>query len=351
MILPYRIISTMTTIRVTRRLPRQGKLVVGIGERVEAVQLIGQTRLPGTFHIVDVARELGISPKKVKKHLKAKVGVRVQEGAILADRGGIGGHRCQAPIDGMITGYSRGRLLLESPPKRFQLNALVPGNVIETWPGEAVMIESTGALLQATWGNGQEGYGVLKVAVSAARRTLRARQIDASAQGTVLVGGSQLDEEALERAVEMRVRGIIVGGVPVDLIPRLMKVDFPILATEGVGKVPMSQAAFKLLRSMDGREVAVSGQLKIRWGAELPFIAIPMPARSINPIQPRSHLTVGDRVLGLREPYLGVSGSVMETPMAREMIETGARVRGVRVKFDGAKDIVFVPFLNLERVL
>jgi hypothetical protein len=189
------------------------------------------------------------------------------------------------------------------------------------------------------------------MAVRTARRTLRARQIDASAQGMILVGGSQVDEEALEHAIEMRVRGIIVGGIPVALIPRLQAIDFPVIATEGVGKIPMSRAAFKLLQSLEGREVALSGHLKLRWGSERPFIAVPIPSRSSSPIQPKGHLTIGDRVLGLRGEYLGVSGTVMEIPRGNYILETGAKVSGAYIKFDGGKESVFVPFLNLERLL
>jgi hypothetical protein len=351
MILPYSIVNSLTVIQVPRRLPREGTLVVGTGESVEATQLVGHTRLPGDFCIIDVARELGVSPRKAKAYIKVKIGQRVREGAVLASRGRIGGQQCVAPIDGTVTGYGFGRMLLEAPHRRYQLNALIAGTIARVWPDEGVLVETTGALLQGAWGNGQEGHGTLKMAVRTARRTLRARQIDASAQGTILVGGSQVDEEALELAIEMRVRGIIVGGVPIELIPRLQAIELPVVATEGIGKIPMSRAAFKLLQSLEGRRAALSGHLTLRWGSERPFVAVPIPSRSGNPIQPKSHLTIGDRVLGLRGEYLGVSGTVMEIPRGNTMLETGAKISGAYVKFDGSKESVFVPFLNLERLL
>lgn len=351
MILPYSIVNSLTLIQVPRRLPREGEVVVDVGEKVEAVQLVAHTRLSGDFCIVDVARELGVSPKKAKEYIEVKIGKRVREGAVLASRGKIGGRQCVAPLDGAVTGYGFGRLLLESSPRRYQLNALIPGTVVRVWPDEGVLVETTGALIQGAWGNNQEGYGTLKMAVRTARRTLRARQIDASVQGMILVGGSQVDEEALEHAIEMRVRGIIVGGVPMELIPRLQAIDLPVIATEGIGKIPMSRATFKLLQSLEGREAALSAHLKVRWGSERPFVAVPIPSRSGNPVQPKGRLTIGDRVLGTRGEYLGVSGTVMEIPRGNHILETGAKVSGAHIKFDGSKESVFVPFLNLERLL
>jgi len=350
MILPYTIVNALTQVRVSRRMPRQGEVVVGVGESVEASQLVAQTTLPGDFRIVDVTRALEVSPKKARQYIKVKIGQRVREGDVLAVRGGLSSRRVRAPIDGQITGYGRGRILLEAPPRRYQLSALVPGSVVDVWPGNGVMIETTGAYIQCSWGNDRESYGVLQMAVRTARRTLRAKQIDASSQGTVVVGGSQLDEEALDRAIEMRVRGIIVGGIPPALIPRVKEVDFPVIATEGVGTLPMSKAVFELLRSLDRREAAVSGRLKLCWGSERPYIVVPMPTESGSIIQPDAPLVVGSRIRGLRLPYLGVSGTVMELPPSHLILETGARLHGAQVKFDN-KDVAFVPYLDLERLL
>ncbi|MBN1488091.1 MAG: hypothetical protein JW981_10645 [Anaerolineae bacterium] len=350
MILPYTIVNPLTTVRIPRRLPRQGEVIVGIGESVEPAQTVAQTTLSGEFRIIDVARELGVSPKKAKSFIKVKIGQRVLARAVLAERGGISRQRCRAPIDGRITGYGRGRLLLEAPEIPLQLSALVPGVIVDTWSNRGVLIETTGAFIQGIWGNGKESYGVLKMAVRNARRALRAKQIDASAQGTILVGGAQLDEEAIEQAIEMRVQGIIVGGIPPELLPKIEAVDFAVVVTEGVGVIPMSKAVFRLLRSMDGREVAISGLQEQRSGGERPFIIVPMPTESGNPIQPESPIVIGSRVRGMRWPYMGISGTVLELPSGRSLLETGARLPGATVKFDD-KSVAFVPFFDLERLL
>ena len=62
-------------------------------------------------------------------------------------------------------------------------------------------------------------YGVLRVVVRDAANPIRSTHINASSQGSILIGGSTVDEETVQHARDMRVRGMIVGSVPASLIP------------------------------------------------------------------------------------------------------------------------------------
>lgn len=349
MLLPHTVVNPLARVEIRRFLEKPGEVLVQAGDQVEPFQIVAQAQQPPDFHIVNASRILGLPPKKVRAALKVEVGQQVSAGDVLASRGGLGGRVCRAPFDGLITGYGRGRLLLEAPAEQLQIDALVPGTVVQVWPGRGVLIETQGGYIQAAWGNGKEAFGVLRVVVRRPRHPLRARRLDASAQGAIVVAGSGLDEEALEQAIEMQVQGIILGGVPVSLLPRLQEVDFPIIATEGVGSITMSKAAFKLLNSLDGREAAISGRLESRWNRNRPFVVVPMPSEMGAPINPEVPLEVGSRVRALRRPYLGMSGTVTDMPPGTVSLETGARVHGVFVDFDG--DEVFVPYANLELLL
>ncbi|MFP4343957.1 MAG: hypothetical protein ACLFU8_04595 [Anaerolineales bacterium] len=349
MILPYSVVNPLTVVEVARRLPRPGEVLVREGERVEPFQVVAESDVPPDFCIVNVARDLGLPPKRVKGALRATVGQEVESGDVLASRGGLGGRVCRAPFQGTITGYGRGRLLLEAETGRLQLTALVPGTVIQVWGGRGVLIETRGGFIQGAWGNDKEAFGVLRIVVRAPRHPLRAKRLDASAQGAVVVGGSGLDEETIEQAIELQVRGIVVGGVPPSLLPRLRDLDFPVIATEGVGATPMSDATFSLLRSLDGREVAVSGRLRTRWNSERPFLLIPTPSQAASAVNPETPLEIGARVRALRLPYLGQSGTVTELPTGMITLQTGARLHGAQVDFDGETGLV--PFPNLEQLL
>lgn len=350
MFISYSIANPLTRVRIPRRLPRPGQVLVHSGEHVEPARVVAQTVEPADFRIIDVARELSVPVKKIKPYLKVNRGDTVAEGDVLASRGGFGGQVCRAPIAGSIVGSGRGRLLLEAAPQPVHLTALVPGLVAEVLPDAGVVIEAIGAFMQMGWGNGKEAFGVLRVVVRAPRHPIRPKHIDAACHGAILVGGSRLDDETLEQAIEMQVRGIIVGGIPPSMIPQLEAVDFPIVTTEGVSTAPMSQAFFDLLRSLDGREAAISGRLQQRWGIERPYVFVPMPAQSGAPINPESPLVVGSRVRVLRGPYTGASGVVSDIPTSMIQLETGARLPGVQVDF-GGKEFALIPFMNLERLL
>jgi len=350
MFIPYTIANPLTIARISRRLPYPGNVLARTGDPVEPAHIVAQATTPPDFRIVDVARELNAPVKKARAYLKVKPGDTIAEGDILASRGGLGAQTIRAPINGTVMGYGRGRLLLESESRPIRLNALIPGTVLEVWPDEGVLIETVGAYIQAAWGNGKEAYGVMRVMVRAPRNPLLPKHIDASAQGTVLVGGSHIDANALEHAVEMQVRGIIVGNVPASLIPQLNEVSFPVIATEGIGKGPMCRSMFDLLRSLNGREAAVSGRLNSRWDAMRPFIIVPMPTQASNPIDPEAPLIVGSTVRVLGGTHAGASGTVADIPKSLIQLETGARLPGVQVDF-GGNDVAFVPFANLERLL
>ncbi len=100
---------------------------------------------------------------------------------------------------------------------------------------------------------------------------------------------------------------------------------------------------------MGGREAAVCGRLRTRGGAERPYIVVPMPAGNATSIQPDTPLTVGGRVRALQAPYLGNSGVVKQLAQGNLSLETGARLPGAQVEFEG--EVAFIPFVNLERLL
>jgi hypothetical protein len=178
---------------------------------------------------------------------------------------------------------------------------------------------------------------------------LQAEAIDPSCHGTILVGGIGLSDAVLERAEELQVRGIVVGGLPPELVSRVEEVPFTTIVTEGIGKVPMSKPIFRLLRTHDGREASISGRVQPRWGIVRPEIVIPLPAETVPPTQtqPGTPLKVGARVRLVRSPHMGAVGTVVALPAHARRLETGARVHGAEVDM-GQDARVFAPLANLE---
>jgi hypothetical protein len=239
-------------------------------------------------------------------------------------------------------------VLLETVGEPVEMRAYIPGTVGNVLPRVGALIETVGALIQGVWGVGDESFGVLKVLVDQPTQPLRARLIDVASHGAVLVGGSTLDREAIQQALELQVRGIIIGSLDPGLLEMAEQMPFPIIATEGLGQAPMAQPIFQLLSTNDGREAAISGRTQPRWGAIRPEVIIPLPARSADlPPPPGTPLDPGVQVRVMRGPMKGAIGTVRYLPNQPSVLETGARAWGAVVAFEGVQEQL-VPYFNLE---
>jgi hypothetical protein len=346
--LPQTAISPLTLIRRERFLPTPGEILVQGGDRVDPVHVIGRAHVSGEFRLVNVAQELGIPARALKRHLKVKSGQEVTRGQVLA-RGGLG-HTCRSPIDGQLARSYGGRLLIQAAPHEVEVRAGYYGTVMRILSNVGVVIQVSGALIQGAWGNGHEGFGVLRMVVETRDEALKTQAIDASSRGFILVGGSHIDEEALERAVELQVRGIIVGGVPPELLEKARQAPFPVMATEGIGIIPTSPRFFQLLATHNGREAVVDGQFQSRWEIRRPEVIIPLPAE---PGTDRlkyqdTPLQVGNRVRAVRAPHTGVTGTVQSLPTRTVRTTTGEYLLAAKVQPEGAEDSLLIPVANLE---
>jgi hypothetical protein len=246
---------------------------------------------------------------------------------------------------------------LESAGESVEIRAYLPGTVGNIIPKRGVLIETIGALVQGVWGVGRESFGVLKVLVDQPDQPLKAKSIDVACHGAVLIGGSTLDEAVLQQALELQVRGIVIGSLGHELVEMARQMPFPIICTEGFGQIPMAQPIFQLLHTSEGREVAINGHTRPRWGTIRPEVIIPLPARSASPPPPPGRpMEVGEQVRVTRGSRSGAVGVVRQLPARPLIVETGARVWGAVVAFpdplhsemDDEMEDEFVPFFNLE---
>lgn len=342
-------VRPLTRIRRQRVLPKQGEILVGVGSRVESKHIVGRTNLPGGFRIVAVARLLEVPTSEVETYLEVRLGDTVHQGDVIARRGGLLGRSVKSPIDGVVTARGGGRVLIEAQPAPFELHAYIPGTVIHVEENRSVMIETSGALIQGSWGSGGESTGVLRGVGMRANDRLRARAIDASCHGAVLFAGVTQDREALQRAGDVEALGIVTGGLSSELIPYVEQLPFPVVVTESIGDVSMVSAIFDLLKSNEGEEASISGQLISRWSAARPEIIIAKPDKraAVDEKGLKGGIRVGTKVRIVRAPLLGTVGKVVGLPRYARRIQTGARARCADVDI-GQDEPVSVPVVNLE---
>jgi hypothetical protein len=324
-------------------------VLVNSGDRVDSTQVVGRTSLPTDFRIVAVARLLGVTTSEAEACLQVSLGDTVHRGDVLAKRGGLIGRSIETPIDGILTAMGGGRVLIEAQPAPFELHAYISGSILSVRESRTITIETVGALIEGAWGCGEESVGVLKSMTERPDEALHARAIDPSCHGSVLVTGTVMDREPLQRAENVEARGILTGGLAPDLVPAVKELSIPTIVTEGLGELPMMGEAFNLLKEHEGREVSISGETKMRWNLKRPEIIIPLPNSKppTNEKERSGELRPGARVRVIRMPHMGSVGTVREIPQYARRIATGARVRCAEVDIDG-DDPILVPLTNLD---
>jgi hypothetical protein len=387
-ILPHTRISSKGRIRIERVLPAPGEILVQMGERVEALQKIARIPIRGEIQVLNVARTLGLDNRDLSQVMVKKRGDRVEAGEILAARrGGLPFlHKpYRSPSSGRLVAIAHGWVVIQAKTEpvdeaeTVDLLAFIAGRVVDIIDRRGVTIETVGTHIIGACGLGGEGNGVLQVVVENPSDTLTAENIGMGSNNAILVGGAGVSPEALDRAREMKVKGIVVGGISSSILELMPTPSFPILATEGYGNLPLSPVAFDMLKRLEGHEASISGHMGKAWDASRPAIFVPstehqeidereLPSEEI-PIEPPQ---IGHRVRALRHPLLGQVGEITSMPAAPQPLPSGLSLPGAQVVFEGfvsseksssqhymvsAQDVdrphpsskQFVPWLNLER--
>ncbi len=366
-LLPHSRTSLLTRIRVERKLPAPGEILVRTGEPVAALQTIARCTARGEIRVVNVAHILGLDDPDLSGVMVKKRGDLVQAGETIAARRGTLPflHKpCRSPVTGRLAVISGGCIVIEGAPPAgaewLEVRAFVNGRVASIADTRSVTIETTGAVIAGACGVGGEGHGVLQMAVQGPAEPLALPDLGSGSSNAVLVGGGSLTPETIDRAREMKVRGIIVGSISaslLDLTPPL----FPIVATEGFGTQPMSSIVFAMLRRFEGQEVSLGVPAGQKAGAgpdERPLIIIPLaslptgeiPADSASAAPAR----IGDHVRAVRQPLSGRVGEIVALPAESRRLPSGLSLTGAQVTFATnslqENERHFVPWLNLEQI-
>jgi len=323
--------------------------------------------------VVNAARKLDASPRLLRAYMRYREGDEVRQGAILADApGGLGVDYCYAPATGVIERICTrtGTVTILRPARPTEVAAYIKGRVAEIIPEQGAVVEACASFIQGVFGLGFESYGPLRVVAGNPGGILREEDITPEHAGTVLVGGARVTLEALRRAVEVGVEGIISGGADhVDLsalvgrpigvgITGQEDIDLTVILTEGFGTMPMAGDTFEFLRAAEGREVSINGSTQVRAGVIRPEIIIPLDDSKAGPAQPLEELLtrresergepgVGSKVRMVRNPKFGQWGRIVSLPEEPVIFETEARLPAAEVELeDGTR--VFIPLANLE---
>jgi hypothetical protein len=349
------VISPYTVIRRERRLPVRGEVLVELGDRVEATDVLARGPKPGEFRLFDIARVLAVPDGEVSVHLRKETGDTIQAGEVIAARTGAIGflsRTCRSPFDGSIIASKRGRVLMRPIPEEHnqtgvELPSLLRGQVSRVIPGYGAVIEAEAGLVEGAWGAGSEASGTLKVMVNAPDEPLSTAALDTESQGQILVGGTLGDRAPLLRAVEVKACGIVVGSMPAGLIESVSNLPLPVMVTEGFGQLPMADVAFELLKTYHGELACIGGHAGSNGAARPEVIVFPAARGEITMTDNDVVLLAGKTVRIVREPYMGAVGVVKAIPDKPTTVKSGLRLQVAEIELN-SREIIQAPIANLE---
>ncbi|MFO8060343.1 MAG: hypothetical protein R6U70_06800 [Bacillota bacterium] len=325
----------------------------------------GKEEPPVSF---DAAFDLGCRPRELPQHMISKLGQEVKKGSIVAKKGEASAfftRATRAPISGIVTEINdkTGYITISRPFKEIVVTAFMDGTVTEVIPSYGAVVETTGVLINGVFGVGPQNHGELALMDPDPAANLTPDMIGDELLEKVLVVGGYASNEALERALEVGVNGVIcatasylnlVNSLGVKLgvgITGQEDIDMTVILMEGFGELTMRRHAFEALRQLDGMGVSINGRTQIRAGAIRPEIVCPFPGYD-GPVYEAEEvdedIVVGQRVRIVSAPYFGALGEVGGMPSRPEEIETGARVPVARIKLEDEDMEVSIPRKNVE---
>lgn len=332
--------------------------------RVVIREEFGREEPPISF---DACFELRCKPKELPQHMLKKVGDEVKKGQIIAKKGqghAYSTNTARAPISGKIAEINdqTGYVTIARPFEEVMIKGYITGNVVEVMPGRGCVIESPAIIVNGIFGVGGETHGILQVAVPSHDTVLEARHITDDMAGKIIVGGAFATNEALSKALQLEVKGVITGTASyLNLVKSLgcklgvgitghEDIDMTVILMEGFGHLNMRKEVFEIFRAVEGLHVSINGATQIRAGAIRPEIIVALPEWNLSlAVEPviDEDLVVGQIIRCINKPYFGEIGRVVEVPREPILIETECLAPVVKVQLSDGR-LVIVPRQNVE---
>ena len=353
-------------VKKIRKLPIAGQILVSEKDKVIPETILARTSVPGQKHLINVAEKLDIYPEKIRSCMLKKEGDKFQKDEVIARKSGFFSKKdFTAPLSGIIERISTitGEVIVSELPVLVEINAYIPGIIDSILPNEGAIVSTNATFLQGIFGIGGETWGELLVLSKTPDTILDADQITPNCHGKIVVGGSLVTGNALLKAKEVGVKGVVVGGIMNEAIRDLLgyeigvaitgteEVGLTLVIMEGFGKMSMSENVYNLLRQAEGKLACINGATQIRAGVIRPEVIIPQTEdaslSSSTEEKTSEGLNPGTTIRVIRQPYFGSFGKVVELPKKLQIIETESPVRVLTARLDDGR-IVTVPRADVE---
>jgi hypothetical protein len=347
MIAPVTHILPLTHVRRARLLPENGRVLVRVGQKVNATDIVAESPQLSRHVLVNVRNSLRLNRKdSLENYMERRVGDLLQEGDVIAEAGNLFKRVVRSPVDGEIVAITGGRVMIEVPDAPYTVQAGITGEVAEIIPERGVIIEAHGALVQGVWGNGHIDLGMLLVLTRSPEDSITRDRLDVSMRGAVVLAGHCENADVFESAAQLPLRGLILSSMTGDMIQAASKVAFPVVVLEGIGNIPMNSAAFKLLSTSEKRDVAINAAAWDPFSGQRPEILVSLPATG--KVAPEVEtFKAGQTVKVQTPPYTGQIGTLTKLLPGLTQLSNGLRVMACEVKLENNAQVI-LPLMNLD---
>ncbi len=357
-------VKKSTIVQKMRRLPLLGEVYPKEGDKVNYSDVIARTEISGDPEIVKISMVMGLEPEDTPKYMLKKIGETVEKGELLAFYKALFGlikKQIKAPVSGTLESFSEvtGQAIIRGAPIPVEVDAYIPGTVIDVMPREGAIIETHAAFIQGIFGIGGEVHGDIQVLTSNNTEVLDVDMVKPEHKSKILIGGNRVTLEALKKAVQVGVSAIVSGGIRHEdlttftgeeigvAITGQEEVGITIIITEGFGNMNMSQRTFDLLKEFEGYSASVNGSTQIRAGVLRPEIIIPHELKEEDAESISQGMVPGTPIRIIRQPYFGAIGKVHSLPVELQKLESESMVRVVNIELNEG-EVVTVPRANVE---
>lgn len=351
-------------------LPIPGEVLVSVGDRLSAREVVARTYLPGDVLPFNLSNILGVTATDVPRCMLKKQGDTIVREELIARSPGIFGlfqKEAHSPGEGTVETISQvtGQVILRGEKRPVEVLAYLAGEVVEVIPEQGVDIEADVAMVQGILGIGGETFGNIRLACGSAEIPLTPDLIRDDMRDQIVIGGARMTGEAVHRAIEVGAAAVISGGMDDQDLKEILGHDLGVaitgseaigttlIITEGFGDIAMAGRTFELFKQFSGREAAVNGATQIRAGVQRPEILIPLRPEEVTPDEELSTehgmLAPGARVRMIRDPYFGLLGEVTDLPHELHALESGSKARVLTVQVDDGRQLT-VPRANVELI-
>ena len=271
----------------------------------------------------------------------------VRKGTAIAGEDSERGRRVFAPIDGYVMWVGDGRIVMQEPTSKIELEAGVRGQVVQVIENRGVAIEATGGVIQGVWGNDRHVIASIRFEPEHGIVSIAPDDIENTYRGDIVITQSPLIEREIDIAIAQSFAGLIAPSMDSSLLEKALNTKIAIMLTTGFGQGQIARNVLNVLELYEGYQGVMDAALPQRFSNRRPELMIHRMVQDDLPVGESIPLQEGMKVRITRAPYAGRTGEVVDLPSNKVRMPNGLRVKVARVEV-AVDEIVDVPLVNLE---